>query len=69
MVAGRRPDYPTDVKTMNCLNILCSGNSADRNVDVAYMAEQIEREYFFQFCNYAVELYEETYLTRWSTAG
>lgn len=35
---------PTDGKIMNFLNMLSSGNNADRNEDVAYMADKTRRE-------------------------
>lgn len=64
MIAGRRTGKPTGVKLSNCLNMLRSGNSADRNENVAYMTEKNGREYSLQFCKDVVEMYGDTYLTR-----
>lgn len=44
MIAGRRLGKPTDVKIVNCLNLLSSGNSAARTDYVAYMAEDTGRK-------------------------
>lgn len=67
MIAGRRNGKPTDVKVMNCLNMLSRRNRTDRNGDLAYIAEQIRREYFPQICKDVVGMYTYTYLTCWPT--
>lgn len=51
----------TEVKMLNCFNMLSSGNRADRNDDVTHMAKETGRQYFLQFCKGVVEMYLQTY--------
>lgn len=53
---------------LNCLNMLSSGNRADNNDDVVYMAEETGRQYFLKFCEDIVNIYAEAVLKRWPTA-
>lgn len=68
MIAGRLPGKPTNVKSLNCLNMLSSGNRVNRNEDAAYMEGETARQYVLQFWKDVVEMCRGTYLTRWHTA-
>lgn len=67
MIGGQSPGKSTDVKLLNCLNMLSNKNSADRNDNVEYMADDTEPQYFLKCFEDFVEMYGETYLTRWQT--
>lgn len=64
MIAGRRSVKPTDVIILNCLTMFCSGNSPDRNEDVAYMDDETGPQYYLEFCRAVVEIYAEINLRR-----
>lgn len=49
MIGARRLGKPTNVKLLEFLNMLSSGNSAERNEEEAYMAKEIGRPFFLQF--------------------
>lgn len=50
MIRGRRPRKSMEVKFLNCLNILSSGQGPERDEYVAYMAEENGRYYFLKIC-------------------
>jgi hypothetical protein len=67
MIGNRRPGKPTDVKLLNCLRILTTGNCSDQNDDASYVSEETGRLYFKQFCRDVNDVFGETYLDRWPT--
>lgn len=67
MIGGRSPGKPTDVRVFNCFNILSSRKSTDRNEDVAYMADETGRQYFYKYREDGVKSYVDKYLMRWLT--
>lgn len=67
MIGGLRLGKPTHVRLFNCLNMLSSRNSADRNEDMAYMEGKIWRQYVLQLSKVVEDIYGETYLRRWPT--
>ena len=49
MIKHTRPDIPTDIKLMFCLNILRYGGGTDQGDDAAYMSEESGRLYLMKF--------------------
>lgn len=68
MIGVSRPGKPTEVKILNCLNMLASGNCPVRNDKVAYMEAEPARQYSTLFCSHIVEVYAQSYLKRWGPA-
>lgn len=64
-IGGRRPGKPTSVIIMNCLQMLSSGNSTEKNDNITYMAAETGRWYAFVSFEH---IYAPTYMTRWPSA-
>lgn len=66
-IGGRRPVNQKDVKVLNCLQMLSSGNCPNRNDEVAYISVETSLKNLHDFFQHFIEIYGTMYMKRWPT--